>query len=456
MNTGGAGSERPLQRLVTWALGPDVLRAEDVDHLVTVVTDTLAAVIGASVEAEVRGFAEVAPGLGGPGPATVLATGTGTGTSAAAAAMANGLAAVRLELDEGHPYAANHPSAHTLPAVLAVAEEVDASGPELLEAAAAAYEVAVRVARGMRLRREVHPFGTAMTCGAAAGVARLRGLDPATAEQAVLVAAGLTPASTQRSATSGATVRNAFTGVCAAGGVLAVELARTGTTGDPRALETVYGEVLGESFTPVHLDERLGELRYLTGGYFKLHACSRWNHAPIEATEALLATSAVRPADIAAVEVATYALATRLDRRDAATGFAGKHSIPYSVAARIVYGDNGVAAYTDEAAADPLLGEVMGRVSVVEDPAMTAATPAVRGARVTFRLRDGRTLSATENHPPGGADRPYPPETLAAKHRALLGRALTDDGVREVLGWCAALPTAGSVRGLERAARRRR
>ena len=59
-------------------------------------------------------------------------------------------------------------------------EEVGATGAQLLEATAAAYEVAVRVGRAVRLRRSVHPFGTAMVCGAAAGVARLRGLDPAT------------------------------------------------------------------------------------------------------------------------------------------------------------------------------------------------------------------------------------------------------------------------------------
>jgi 2-methylcitrate dehydratase PrpD len=308
----------------------------------------------------------------------------------------------------------------------------------------------------MHLRREVHPFGTAMACGAAAGVARLRGLDARTTEQAVLIAAGLAPASTQRSATSGATVRNVFTGVCNANGVLAVELARTGTTGDDRALETVFGEVLGNSFDVERLDEQLGELRYLTGGYFKLHACSRWNHAPIEATEALLAQAAVSPDDLAAVEVATYAFATRLDGRDVANGFAGKHSIPYNVATRIVRRDNGVAAYTDEAAADPAVRDVMARVSVVEDPEMTAAAPAVRGARVTLRLRDGRTVTATENHPPGGADRPYPAEALHEKHRALLARALDDDGVRAVLDWCAALPTAGSVRGLAEAAGSRR
>ncbi|MFD2092967.1 MmgE/PrpD family protein [Blastococcus deserti] len=429
-----------------WSLGPGALRPEDVPHLVTVVTDTVAAIVGAAVEPEVGAAALAAPRTGGPGPATVLAT--GRGASPAAAALANGLAAVRLELDEGHPAAANHPSAHTLPAVLAVAEEVDASGPELLEAAAAAYEVAVRVARGVRLRRVVHPFGTAMACGAAVGVARLRRCDVDTTTQAVLVAAALTPASTQRAANTGATVRNALTGVTAANGVLAVELAAGGTSGDRRALETVYGEVLGESFDAAHLDRDLGSLRYVATGYLKLHACSPWNHAPIEATEALLAAGGFGPGDVDAVEVATYDPATRLDGRDPPTGFAGKHSIPYSVAARIVRRDNGIDAYTDEAAADPVLRALMARVTVVEDPEMTAAVPDVRAARVTVRTRDGRVRTATEDRPPGGPDRPYPAAVIAAKHRSLLARALREEAVDAVLRWCADLPGAASVRGL--------
>jgi 2-methylcitrate dehydratase PrpD len=438
-----------VQRLVEWALGAGVLRPEDTAHLVTVVTDTVAAIVGASVEPEVMAAGVAAPNTGGIGPSTVLAT--GCGTSPGAAALANGLAAVRLELDEGHAHAANHPSAHTLPAVLAVAEELDASGSELLEAAAAAYEVAVRVARGVHLRRVVHPFGTAMACGAAVGVARLRRCDVATTTQAMLIAAALTPASTQRAANTGATVRNALTGVTAANGVLAVELAAGGTSGDPLALETVYGEVLGESFDGGQLDRELGTLRYLTTGYLKLHACSRWNHAPIEATEALLASDGFGPGDVETVEVATYDPATRLDGRDPPTGFAGKHSIPYAIAARIVRRDNGIEAYTDEAAADPVLRAVMARVTVVEDPVMTAAVPDVRGARVTVRTRDGRTLTATEDHPPGGPDRPYPPAEIAAKHRSLLARALPGDAVDAVLGWCAGLPGAGSVRGLRTA-----
>lgn len=435
-----------LPALVGWALGPDVLPEEDVEHAVLLVTDTLAAAVGAAAEPEVAGAARAARRLGGEGASTVWAD--GSTTTAPTAALLNGAAAVRLELDEGNQLAANHPCAHTLPALLAVAEEAGSGGRELLEALAVAYEVAVRVGRGVRLHDAVHPFGTAMVCGAAAGVARLRGLGPDEAVQAVLVSAAMVPASTQRAATTGATVRNAVTGLTAQAGVLAVELVRTGTTGDPQALETVFGAVLGSAFDPSHLDAGLGEVRHLRTGYLKLHACSRWNHAPVEATETLLERHGFDATEVAGVEVATYDPATRLRGTEAPNGFAGKHSIPYNVAARILLRDNGISAYTDDVAADPRMRGLMRRVQVVEDPAMTAAAPAVRAARVTVTLADGRVLSATEERPPGGPDRPYPREVLRAKHEALLGRTRDAAGVARLLAWCEALPDAPDVRGL--------
>jgi 2-methylcitrate dehydratase PrpD len=309
-----AGHQRRLERLVEWALGPDVLTDEDISHAVTIVTDTMAAMVAGGVEPEVHALAAAAPTLGGVGPATVLSS--GAGTSPWAAALVNGTAAVRLELDEGNAFCGNHPSAHTFPAVLATAQDVEADGAALLAASAAAYEVAVRVGRGVRLRSAVHPFGTAMVCGAALGVARLRRLDVAQAARAVRLAAALVPASTQRAANHGATVRNAVTGSSAAAGVLAVTLALTGTTDDALALPTVFGDILGEAYDDSWLDEGLGSRRYLRSGYFKTHACSRWNHAPIEATERLMAQNGFGPEDIVEVEVATYDPATRLDGRD--------------------------------------------------------------------------------------------------------------------------------------------
>jgi 2-methylcitrate dehydratase PrpD len=210
----------------------------------------------------------------------------------------------------------------------------------------------------------------------------------------------------------------------------------------------VFGEVLGKDYDATWLDQGLGSERYLRTGYLKTHACSRWNHAPIEATETLVAEHGFGPEDVVDVEVATYDPATRLDGRDPQTGFAGKHSIPYNVAARIFMRDNGIEAYTDDRVTDRAVRSLMQRVRVVEDPAMTAAAPAVRAARVTIRLADDRVLAATEEHPPGGADRLYPPAVIRAKHQALLHRGLAEADAEALLRWCDELPRHSTLADL--------
>ena len=154
MSDGDPGHQRRLERLVEWGLGPDVLADDDVAHAVTLVTDTVAAVVAAGVEPEVRDLAAAAPSLGGAGAATVLAT--GVGTSPWAAALVNGTAAVRLELDEGNPFCGNHPSAHTLPAVLATAAGRRRRRPDPSR----------RVGGGLRGRRPGRPRGPAALRGA--------------------------------------------------------------------------------------------------------------------------------------------------------------------------------------------------------------------------------------------------------------------------------------------------
>ena len=90
----------------------------------------------------------------------------------------------------------------------------------------------------------------------------------------------------------------------------------------------------------------------------------------------------------------------------------------------------------------------MSRVAVVEDPALTAAAPDVRAAGVTVRLRDGRSLTATEKYPPGGFDRPYPLAAVRAKHRALLQGGVGEESADKVIAWCDDLPASQSVRRL--------
>lgn len=428
----------PTDRLASFVADLQLTAIPDaaIRHAAVVVRDTLGTLLAGMAQPENAALAASAGALGGPGPATVA--GSGVRTTPHIAALVNATAAVTLELDEGNQFAVNHPSVHVLPAALAVAEAQGSSGTQLLEAFIAGYEAAVRVGGATRLRDAVHPFGTTAVVGAAAAAAKLHGL-PADEIAAVLrLAAGMAVASSQSAANAGASVRNLGTGMTAHNGVLAVALHAAGFTGEPEAFERVFGHVLGTGWPDAALDGSPDGL-FITRNYFKLHACSRWNHAPIEAAAALMADGSFATGDIDRVVVWTYDPAVRLAGREPANGYAAKHSIPFNVAARLLHGSNDADVYTDAVVADPDLRALTRRVEVREDPQLTALLPAIRAARVEVALTDGRVLSAQENTAPGGFDNPYDAQVLDDKFRRLAGLTLPVDRVEDLTTACAGL-----------------
>lgn len=418
---------RSITRLAEFAhrLSLDDLPPGAAHHAVRTIRDTIGVAVSGSRRPENAALGALTPSLGASGPCTVI--GQPTGVSAHTAAFANAASTVTLELDEGNQFAINHPSVHVLFAALAVAEDTGASGRALVQAFVAGYEVAVRVGSVFRLRDAVHPFGTAMITGAAVAAGLLRGFSPDELAEAIRVAAGLTPASSQSSANSGASVRNLNTGMTAHGGVLATDLVRAGHTGEPDALSRVYGAVLGDgSFDLDRLDAYTLDDLFITRNYVKFYACSRWNHAPIEAMEAIRRDPAFDAGLIERIDVFTYDPATRLSGQHPQNGYAAKHSIPFNVAVRALWGRNDVDVYTDGNVADPSLVDLTGRTSVHEDPSMTALLPGVRAGRVAVTLTNGTVIDHRIDTVYGNFDNPASEADLEAKFRALTGAHVTE------------------------------
>lgn len=410
---------------------------------IKIVRDTAACIIAASGLPEIAGLRAAAPGMGGGG--TASAVGVDTGLQPQIAALVNATAGVSQELDEGNQFTTNHAAAHIIPAVLATAEARGSSGLQFLTAFVAGYEVAGWIGHASRLRATVHPFGTHAITGGAAGCARLAGLDAAGIAAAIELSAGTALVSSQTSANVGASVRNAVTGLTAHNAVLVPTLLAAGITREPGASEVIFGKVLGEAFDSGRPASTPGTDPYILRNYFKVHACSRWNHAAIEATAAALEKRRFTAEDAGRIVVWTFDPAVRLAWQNPANTFAAKHSIPYNVAVRIVAGTNGIEAYTENLVRDPVVKDLCRRIEVREDPAYTRLVPAIRPARVEIRLRDGSEVTAVCEHAPGGFDRPFPDDVLDRKFAALAGTGLKPDAVAELDRLIAALPRLESV-----------
>ena len=119
----------------------------------------------------------------------------------------------------------------------------------------------------------------------------------------------------------------------------------------------------------------------------------------------------VRPADIQEIEVDAYATAVFMMGSDASrwapdTRETADHSLPYCVAVALLDGTVTQASFTDARLRDPAVKQLMGKVRVVEDPALSALYPAGAPGRVAITMRSGEMHEATVRYPRGHEKNP--------------------------------------------------
>lgn len=390
-----------------------------------VLADSLGAIVGGAAEPDIAAL-RARPYQAPPGPAALI--GTRATTTPAAAAFLNGTAGTVLEMDEGNQFAKGHPGMHVVPAALAAAAaRGGASGRDLLAAIALGYEVAARVGIATVLNPGLHPHGTWGAVGAAVAVLRLSGADAATMREGINMAASLGLANSRRTMLEGGTVRNAYTGLSGQMGIYVADMLAAGFCADTEGLVHVYSRVAGSAFAPEALTEDLGSRWEVARNYFKMHSCCRYNHAALDAVDIILAETPVAPEAITAIEVDTYALAVELADPAPRNVLGAKFSVPFAVATRLVTGASGVESFTTERVADPAIRALAAKVTLREDPALSAALPARRPARVALHLADGRVLRGETASNRGDWADPYPLAEVREKYLSLT-RRLWDEG----------------------------
>ena len=167
----------------------DTLPPAAIDMARQVTLDGIAVILAGSTEPLGVGRISIAYAreTGGNPQASVI-TG-GFKTSMANAAYANGTMAHALDFDNTW-YPLNHPTSPTLPTIMALAENYNFSGKQIIEAIAAAFEVQGRVrlaSTGLKTGQGFHKPGTTGTFGATTAAAKLLGLT----KQQMLMAFGL-------------------------------------------------------------------------------------------------------------------------------------------------------------------------------------------------------------------------------------------------------------------------
>lgn len=393
--------------------------------------DTLACILGGATVAPVQ---RLATALHDPtGAAAII--GTARRSDPLDAAFVGGIAGTWMDADSGgtkHPAGGRvppvptaHPPVHLLPALLASLSGTEQiTGEELLRIYLLSYEVGARIGNASRLLPGIHPHGIHGTSSAALATGMARHLDEAVLAEAIELATALPVVAALRVAMTGATVRNAYAGIGARNGMVAADAALAGV----RAPEDAFANVLARGVSDMLDEERLlanlGDAWESSRAYVKLHACARWIHSALDAVAILLPQGRGDPDAIDSIEVRTFRFAAMMDDPGPTTDLGAKFSVPYCVAALVIYGRVELDAFSPAALWRPDLRSLALRVRVVEEPAYTQALPERRPTSVTIRYRDGRVAHASVEGSRGDPESPATLEEIEGKYLRLAGAAL--------------------------------
>ena len=408
-----------MRELVTWAAATpaDVVPDHVIRRAALVLADNIAATVAAESEPEVGRaqalFAERATAQ----EATVFNRSRAR-VDRYAAAAANGTAATWCELDEGYRLAPAHAGAYILPALLAEAEAAGATTLDVLRALTLGYEIVGRCARAFPFASmTVHPHAVFGTLGAAAAVGLLRGYTADVLLAAVTSGTTMVFAGPYNHALEGALVRNAWSGVSAWAGLRAADLAPLGFGGLAESAYDVFVGCFGTTAEPAALTAELGREWAIASGYHKLFACCQYAHSAVEASLALgdkLTGSGRSADDIAEIVVETHPRGLTLTEVDPPTVLSAKFSMPHAMAAVAVRRSGGQAAFARDTLEDPAIARLRRAVRL-KPYTPIEAWPKDRPGRVTWRLKDGATLTESVESARGGLDKPFAATELLGK-----------------------------------------
>ncbi len=340
------------------------------------------------------------------------------------AALGNGLYAHSLELDDLHRSSILRPGSPIIPAALAAAEKVGASGKDLLTAIVVGYEVGIRIAEAMTPTHYNfwHTTGTCGTFAAAIAASKVMNL---TEEQTINAmghagtqAAGLMelhysaegmmskPLHASKAAQNGL-----FSAMLAAGGYTSTHTILSGEKGflrvfAPKAKMEKIVEGIGEDFKIMQIS-------------FRLYASTRHTHAGID-LGLRLRDKGIKPEDIELLRIQTYSVARDLVGEPFPSSiYEAKFSLPFCVSTALVYGHVGIEDFTEARLHDPVLVELMSHCTVEVDPLLDAHYPQKWAAKLNVILRNGTVDHEQTDYPKGDPENKVGLIALHTKFRRL-------------------------------------
>lgn len=344
----------------------------------------------------------------------------GRRASLAGAAFAGATTIDAIDAHDGHPLTKGHAGVAVLPTLLSLLDGAKAGEPvaaidgrEFLACLVLGYEIATRA--GIALHASVpdyHCSGAWNSLGCAAVVARLLAFDAVEIRQALGAAEYFGPRGQILRACDSPTMVKDGSGWGAHVGVAAALLAREGFTGAPAL--TVERDDAREFWSDLGTRWRIREQ------YFKAYPVCRWAQPAVEAALELQRTHRFAADDVVLLSIESFREAIALGSACAlaATTEEAQYSLPFPVAAALVFGEIGAPEVSLPRLADPRVARLQRLMTLTEDADFSRRFPTERWARVLVTLADGRTLVSEPALARGNPENPLADDELRRKYFA--------------------------------------
>lgn len=365
-------------------------------------------------------------------------------TSPRHAAWLNGIAAHMYELDDTG--GCDHSGAVVLPAVMAVLPLCPSAvtGQALITAVVLGYEVGRRVLEacgGYAPHNESgwHSTSTCGVFGAAAAVAALLKLNQNQTVQAMGIAASFS-GGLWGFIHDGSQSKKLHAGRAAEGGVLAAMLAQQGITGASQTFEDVWGGFLKtlapSSRQPDALTAELGQVWKLNRCSIKPYASCRGTHSAVDAVGELMAAHHCTAAEIARLHVYLNPFLLEMcGNSDLESLAAAQMSLPYAMAARVLFGDAGLDAYQSEKRSSAEMAAMLDRIVLHVDTDQNSNEEPV----VELETVGGARWRKQVTIPLGSPQNPLSDKALALKFQQLALRVLPAQQTAALESYCLTL-----------------
>jgi len=425
-----------LQQLAHWATTasptglPDQWKTAK-QWATTALVDTMGCMIGGSDHpATQQCYNTVAQW--GSGPATAI--GYPQPIAAPWAAFVNGTAGHALDFNSWDATTASNSAPVMLAALLAVAQAEQKSGAAVIDAYIVGMEVTMRIGEAINLahyHKGWHTTSTVAALGAAAGSARLLGLDADQMAHTISIATSQTSGYKSQ---FGTPMKLVHSGMGAKTGVMSAYLAQSGITASQEALDGPWSflslqageEAPGFAVPLSKLGQQLALDEY--GIVIKPYPSCAYTHRSIDG---LLDLQTEHGFSAETVERITARIpfhnASILTYTHPTDDTQARFSMPYCLAVALLKGAVLPADFEEEAIFDPATRTWLDRITLEAHPtsAESSDISVQEPAIVTVFLNDGTQLEIVVDHSRGMPERPFTQSELEAKFTRLTAGKLS-------------------------------